>query len=147
MDSVATFGTAATSDTSGGAHGVHMSREEVLSAPSGVLVFNIVSGSLAKKGARLEVAFDDAYWPGYSTEVARTTHQTWDEVGEAFIRELAYSRIILRLNEADKDSREDIQADFRTSLAEFLDQCLVRTVVTREFARPLIVLSHTGQAC
>lgn len=60
-----------------------------------------------------------------STEAARSTHNTWDEVGEAFIRELGYSRIILKLNAADKDSREDVQAIFRTSLGEFLEQCLV----------------------
>lgn len=30
---------------------------------SGILVFNIVSGQLASKGARLEVLFDDGYWP------------------------------------------------------------------------------------
>lgn len=124
-ESTATFGTAQTNGTESNGHGVDMTREEVLQSQSGVLVFNIVSGNLAKKGARVEVAFDDAYWPAYTTEVARTTHQTWDEVGESFIREIAHSRIIIRLNEADKESREDIQADFRTDLLAFLEQCLV----------------------
>lgn len=131
--SFATVGTGGTAEDSAPTHsnatneseGVSMTREQILSYGSGVLVFNIISANLARKGARLEVAFDDAYWPTYSTEVARSVHQTWDEVGEAFIRELNYSRIILRLNEADKDSREDIQADFRTGLSEFLEQCLV----------------------
>lgn len=128
--------------------GFALSKEQVLQSQSGVLVFNIVSGNLAKKGARLEVALDDAYWPAYTSEVATTIHQTWDEVGESFIRELAYSRIILRLNHADKDSREDIQAEFRTSLVEFLEQCLVRvrshllTIDTESFACCL-----TGQTC
>ena len=63
-----------------------------------------------------------------STEIARSTQNTWDEVGEAFVRELGYSRIMLKLNAADKDSREDVQAIFRTSLGEFLEQCLVRHV-------------------
>lgn len=128
--SFATTGTAGTAETGAngapaGTEGVAMTREQILSYQSGVLVFNIMSGNLAQKGARLEVAFDDAYWPNYSTEVARSVHQTWDEVGEVFIRELGYSRIILRLNEAEKETREDIQADFRTSLSEFLEQCLV----------------------
>jgi len=60
-----------------------------------------------------------------STETARSNNNTWDEVGEAFIRELGYSRIILKLNAADRENREDIQAIFRTSLPEFLEQCLV----------------------
>lgn len=124
--SFVTTGTGATTETTGTTEeGLALSKQEVLSYNSGVLVFNIVSGVLARRGARLEVAFDDAYWPNYSTEVARTNNQTWDEVGESFIRELGYSRIILRLNEAEKESREDIQAAFRTSLSEFLDQCLV----------------------
>lgn len=127
---VETAATAESTQTNGAnaSEGVSMTREEILGYQSGVLVFNIISGNLAKKGARLEVAFDDAYWPNYSTEVARTVHQTWDEVGESFIRELGYSRIILRLNAADKESREDIQADFRTGLSEFLEQCLVRRI-------------------
>ena len=132
LQSSASYTSMRTAETSGSVtDGITLSREEVLRSQSGVLVFNIVSGNLAKKGARLEVAFDDAYWPNYSTDTARTAHQTWDEVGEVFIRELEYSRIILRLNEADKDSREELQADFRTSLPEFLEQCLVSTAPPR----------------
>jgi hypothetical protein len=124
----ATAETGNTISTPTGNEGIEMPREQILSFQSGILVFNIISGNLARKGARLEVAFDDAYWPNYSTEVARTTHQTWDEVGETFIRELGYSRIVLRLNEAEKESREDVQAEFRTSLNEFLEECLVSRV-------------------
>jgi hypothetical protein len=38
------------------------------------------------------------YWPAYSTEPARSPHAVWDEIGEAVIRELDYSHVILKLN-------------------------------------------------
>lgn len=41
-----------------------------------------------------------------------------------FIRELETSTIILKLNQAEKESREDVQAIFRSSLKVFLEQCL-----------------------
>ncbi|KEI37230.1 uncharacterized protein L969DRAFT_53729 [Mixia osmundae IAM 14324] len=103
---------------------VEMSRDEILSAPSGVVVFSIIGGQLARKGARLEIACDDAYWPAYSTEPARTTNVTWDEVGEAFIREREFSRVILKLNTAEKDTNDDTYAQFSGDMDTFLGDCL-----------------------
>lgn len=46
---------------------------------SGILVLQVVSGQLARKGA-LEVMLDDGYWPAFTTEKARSTHAVWDQV-------------------------------------------------------------------
>lgn len=40
----------------------------VVQSESGVLAIDVVEGKVTKKGARLEILFDSAYWPSYSTE-------------------------------------------------------------------------------
>lgn len=41
--------------------GVTIPREELLKTQTGVLAFQIISGNISKKGARVEVLFDDGY--------------------------------------------------------------------------------------
>ncbi|GAA5849255.1 hypothetical protein JCM8547_006494 [Rhodosporidiobolus lusitaniae] len=106
--------------------GVTIPKEELLKTQTGVLAFQVISGQLAKKGARLEVALDDAYWPVYSTEPSRSTHNTWDEIGEVLIRELDFSQIHLSLNTAEKDTRADIIATTTIDMNTFLEQALDR---------------------
>ncbi|KAM0750754.1 tricalbin [Meredithblackwellia eburnea MCA 4105] len=109
--------------------GIVIPREELLKTQSGILVFQIVSGSLARKGARLEVLFDDGYWPAYSTEPARSPHAVWDEIGECFIRELDVSQIIFKLNLAEKETREDIIATKTVDMNQFLEMALDKPAV------------------
>lgn len=40
-------------------------------AASGVLAINVIEGQIAKRGARLEILFDSAYWPSYTTEAGK----------------------------------------------------------------------------
>ncbi|EFP82963.2 uncharacterized protein PGTG_09931 [Puccinia graminis f. sp. tritici CRL 75-36-700-3] len=103
---------------------VELSKDELLTHQSGILVFNIIGGVIAKKNARLEFLFDDGYWPSYSTEPSKSTHPKWDETGESFIRELDWSRCILKLNVADKDTREEVYAEYTSDLKDFLNDCL-----------------------
>ncbi|CAE6474512.1 unnamed protein product, partial [Rhizoctonia solani] len=103
--------------------GVQMSTEELLSKQSGVLVFNIIDGHIAKK-ARLEVLLDDGYWPVFATEKARSTQAHWDQVGEGFIKELDFGRVWLRLNENDEGEKEDIIAEFKLDAKQFLEEAL-----------------------
>ncbi|GAA5987383.1 hypothetical protein JCM10908_001933 [Rhodotorula pacifica] len=117
-----TNGTTKTNETAAG--GVTIPREELLKTQTGVLAFQVISGQLAKKGARLEVLFDDGYWPAFSTEHSRSTHNTWDEIGEALIRELDFSSVTLQLNTADKDTREDVIAKIHVDMNEFLENTL-----------------------
>jgi len=105
-------------------HLKELSKEELLSYQSGILVFNIIGGVIARKNARLEFLFDDGYWPSYSTEPSKSTNAKWDETGESFIRELDWSRCILKLNVADKDTREEVYAEYTSDLKDFLNDCL-----------------------
>ncbi|CAD6931920.1 unnamed protein product [Tilletia laevis] len=104
--------------------GVLMSNQELLAAPAGVFVFNILGGNLARKNARLEIAFDDAYWPTYTTEPARTAHCTWDEVGEEVIKELDWSRIWLKLRSGSGDAESDAFAEFQGNTKDVLERAL-----------------------
>jgi Ca2+-dependent lipid-binding protein len=90
---------------------------------AGVIVFDIVSGRLAKKG-RLEILMDDGYWPVFSTSKSGATSVAWDTVGEGFIKELDFGRVWLRLNGNDEGEKEDIIAEFRQDAKLFLEQAL-----------------------
>ncbi|WWC92373.1 uncharacterized protein L201_007330 [Kwoniella dendrophila CBS 6074] len=103
--------------------GVELTMEDILSSSSGVLVFQVISGQLAKKGS-LEVMFDDGYWPSFTSGKARSHHPTWDQVGEGFIRELDMSRTWLSINASDENDDEDIVAEFKCNTIEFLEQCI-----------------------
>ncbi|KAG8762146.1 hypothetical protein FRC11_010840 [Ceratobasidium sp. 423] len=103
--------------------GVQMSTEELLNQQSGILVFNIIEGQIAKK-ARLEVLLDDGYWPVFGTEKARSTQAHWDQVGEGFIKELDFGRVWLRLNENDEGGKEDIIAELKIDAKRFLEEAL-----------------------
>ncbi|ORY31245.1 C2 domain-containing protein [Naematelia encephala] len=112
-----------TTATKDPATGVEMTPEQLLACPSGILVFQVISGQIARKGS-LEVMFDDGYWPSFTSTRARTNHPTWDQIGEGFVRELDYGRIWLRLNAADENSKEEIIAEFRADTRDFVRDCL-----------------------
>ncbi|BEI84326.1 hypothetical protein CcaverHIS002_0409300 [Cutaneotrichosporon cavernicola] len=103
--------------------GVVLTREKLFQSQSGVLAFQVIEGTLARKGA-VEVLFDDGYWPVYASERARSAHQRWDQIGEGFVRELDFGRIWLRINANDDDDHEDIVAEVQMGTREFLDQAL-----------------------
>ncbi|KAG6869143.1 hypothetical protein C0993_012241 [Termitomyces sp. T159_Od127] len=103
--------------------GVDMSVDELLAQQSGIIVFNIVSGNIAKK-ARLEVLLNDGYWPCFSTTKARSTHAQWDFTGEGFIKEIDFNRVWLRLNAADEGDRDDVVAEWKGDAKAFLRSTL-----------------------
>ena len=90
-----------------------------------MLICNVMSGRLHKK-ARLEVLLDDAYWPAFSTVRPRSTNAHWEYIGEGVIKELDFSRVWLRLNEADEGDKDDIIAEWKGDAKAFLEKTLVR---------------------
>ncbi|KAG5353458.1 hypothetical protein C0989_006615 [Termitomyces sp. Mn162] len=103
--------------------GVDMSVDELLVQQSGIIVFNIVSGNIAKK-ARLEVLLNDGYWPCFSTTKSRSTHAQWDFTGEGFIKEIDFNRVWLRLNAADEGDKDDVLAEWKGDAKTFLRSTL-----------------------
>jgi hypothetical protein len=57
--------------------------------------------------------------------MARSTKVTWGHVGEGFIRELDFGRVLLRLNHATGDDKDDIIGEWTESAKKFLEQTLV----------------------
>ncbi|KAF7306591.1 hypothetical protein MIND_00450400 [Mycena indigotica] len=103
--------------------GVKLSVDELLTHQSGVIVFNVISGKLAKK-ARLEVLLDDGYWPCFSTVRARSNNAQWETVGEGFVKELDFGRVWLRLNDADDGAKDNIVAEWKGDSKAFLQSTL-----------------------
>jgi Ca2+-dependent lipid-binding protein len=124
--SIATAKTSATAtdDDEPKVESVSMSTEQLLQTQSGILAFNILHGKIANKNARLEVLFDDGYWPSYTTEEARTKECTWDEVGEATIKELDWSRIWLKLRTGNGKDENSVFAEFQGNTKDFLERTL-----------------------
>ena len=91
---------------------------------SGIIVFNLIGGRLAKK-SRLEVLLDDGYWPAVATTKSGSTHARFDMVGEGFVKELDFGQVWLKLNEKDDSEKEDIVAECQVGVKEFLEQTLV----------------------
>lgn len=103
--------------------GVQMTTEELLGQQSGIIVFNVISGLLAKK-ARLEVLLDDGYWPAFTTQRASSRKAEWSYVGEGFIKELDFGKVWLRLNDADEGEKDNIVAEWRGDAKAFLQATL-----------------------
>ncbi|KAI0067953.1 tricalbin [Artomyces pyxidatus] len=112
--------------TSGDKHeeeGIQMTKEELLKQQSGIIVFHVKRGELAKKG-RLEVLLDDAYWPTFSTPRAHGHRAEWEHVGEGFLKELDFGRVWLRFNEADEGDKDAIFGEWKGDAKAFLEQTL-----------------------
>ncbi|KAI0666337.1 tricalbin [Trametes maxima] len=103
--------------------GIEMSKEELLKHQAGIVIFNVISGHLHKK-ARLEVLLDDAYWPAFSTIRPRSTNALWEYIGEGVVKELDFSRVWLRLNEADEGDKDDVIAEWKGDAKAFLQKTL-----------------------
>ncbi|KAI0336165.1 tricalbin [Cubamyces sp. BRFM 1775] len=103
--------------------GIEMSKEELLKHQAGIVIFNVISGKLHKK-ARLEVLLDDAYWPAFSTVRPRSTNAQWEYIGEGVVKELDFSRVWLRLNEADEGDKDDVVAEWKGDAKAFLERTL-----------------------
>ncbi|KAK0546129.1 Tricalbin-2 [Tilletia horrida] len=122
--SIASLASVSTVATLSKKEGVLLSAQELLASQSGVFVFNILSGNLARKNVRLEIAFDDAYWPTYTTEAARTAQCTWDEVGEEVIKELDWSRMWMKLRSGSGEAENDVFAEFQGNTKDILERAL-----------------------
>lgn len=94
---------------------------------AGVLVFQLIDGELPRKG-RVELYVDDAVYPAFISTKSRSHKQTWDEIGEGFVREMEYSRLNLRITSGDEGirDRDDVMAEFACDTRELLDSCIVR---------------------
>ncbi|KAK2462016.1 hypothetical protein APHAL10511_006479 [Amanita phalloides] len=104
-------------------HGIKMTTDDLLGHQSGIILFNILSGTLQRK-ARLEVLLDDGYWPCFSTTRATSRKARWDYFGEGFMKELDWGIVWLRLNEADEGEKDDVIGVWKGEAKSFLKSTL-----------------------
>lgn len=109
---------------------IRITPQDLHNYESGLLVFKIMEGQLAHSDVHVEVLMDDHVFPAYTSSKARTRHAVFNEIGDAFIRELEFSRITLRLsNKTDRKGDEDndhIIAKLAGPTLPTLQQCLYK---------------------
>ena len=107
---------------------IRLTVDDLSKYESGLLIFNIVEGTFSEKDVLLEVLMDDHIFPSYTTGRARQKHHVFGETGDAFVRELDFSRITLRLVEkVDKDGDdgdEHVVAKLQGQTLQTLSHCL-----------------------
>ncbi|KAJ5109414.1 Tricalbin [Penicillium angulare] len=76
---------------------------------SGFIVFKFHEGQLAHSNVQLEVLIDDYMFPAYVSPKIHSHTVKSSDIGEAFVRELEFSKLTLRLVNKDdpKDSSEE----------------------------------------
>ncbi|WPH00738.1 Hypothetical protein R9X50_00356800 [Acrodontium crateriforme] len=98
---------------------------------SGLLIFKILDGQLAHSNTYLEVLMDDMLFPAYTSAKAKAGAFTFDETGDAMVRELDLSRITLRLvseinRKGSDDESDSIRAKIVGSTMETLKRALYK---------------------
>ncbi|KAK5129911.1 hypothetical protein LTR08_002712 [Meristemomyces frigidus] len=95
---------------------------------SGLLVFKVLEGQLAHTNTFLEVVMDDNLFPAYTSAKARTQTFSFNEHGDAMVRELDLSRITLRLVSEPNIKGDDDEAAPKAKITgptlETLKRCL-----------------------
>ena len=118
-----------TQDVQKGPPKIKLTPEELLKYESGILVFNLLEGSLAHSDVRVEVVMDDMIFPSFSSAKAKSRQVQFGEIGNAMVRELEVSKITLRLKEkTDKKGEIDEEATIaklQGPTVTTLQKCLV----------------------
>lgn len=78
---------------------ISLTSEELSSHESGLIIFKLLDADLAHTNCHIEVVMDDYLFPAYSSSKVRTKQMTFNETGDAMVRELDVSKISLRLQE------------------------------------------------
>lgn len=117
---------------------VHLSPEELVKHESGLLIFKLIEGTLAQSDVRVEVVMDDMVFPAFSSAKVKSKHTQFGETGDAFVRELDFSKITLRLREKTDKKGEEDKSDTTTakltgSTMDTLLRCLVSFVSLERF--------------
>ncbi|KAJ5312997.1 hypothetical protein PENANT_c018G11795 [Penicillium antarcticum] len=118
-----------------------VSAEDLEKYESGFIVFKFHEGQLAHAHVQLEVLMDDYMFPSYISSKIHTTTAKFTDVGEAFVRELEFSKITLRLVHKDdpKDSSEE------NTVAKLTGDTLPTLMRMLYTPTELVLRSNTGE--
>lgn len=109
---------------------LRLAPEELIKHESGLLIFKLIEGTLAHSDVRVEVVMDDMAFPSFSSAKVKSRQTQFGEIGDAFVRELEFSKITLRLREktdrkGDGDKSDSTMAKLTGSTMDTLLRCLV----------------------
>lgn len=109
---------------------LRLSPEELVKHESGLLIFKLIEGTLAHSDVRVEVLMDDMAFPSFSSAKVKSKQTQFGETGDAFVRELEFSKITLRLREkidrkGNGDNSDSTIAKLTGSTMDTLLRCLV----------------------
>lgn len=109
---------------------IKLTNEELLHKNSGLLVFKVHDVDLAQRECYLQVMMDDFLFPAFMSSKIRIRKGKLDEIGDAFVRELEFSRITLRLVEHHKNKDYgELIAELKGNTLSLLKQCLHKPTV------------------
>ncbi|KAL9583913.1 MAG: hypothetical protein Q9203_004883 [Teloschistes exilis] len=108
---------------------LRLSPEELVKHESGLLIFKLIEGTMAQTDVRLEVMMDDMVFPSFASAKVKAKHTKFGETGDAFVRELDFSKITLRLREktdrkGEGEKGDNTMAKLTGGTAETLLRCL-----------------------
>ncbi|KAI5453154.1 Tricalbin-2 [Naganishia albida] len=113
-------------EPNGGSNGIALPDEKLIQQEHGVLVLRMYACELAHKG-RLEVLLDENYWPVYSTDRTHSRHLAeWNQTAECVIRELPFSQITFRMNDADETEKDEVDSSVLFQTKDLIEMCLDR---------------------
>ena len=109
---------------------LRLSNEELVKHESGLLIFKLIEGTLAHSDVRVEVVMDDMAFPSFASAKVKSRQTQFGETGDAFVRELDFSKITLRLREkadrkGDGEKSDATIAKLTGSTMDTLMRCLV----------------------
>ncbi|KAF3483927.1 uncharacterized protein GIQ15_03251 [Arthroderma uncinatum] len=109
---------------------IRLTPQDVHNYESGLIVFKLEEGDFSTTGTQLEVLMDDNLYPTYTSPKVQSKHMVFGDVGDAFVPEMEFSKITLRL--VDKSDRPGDENEDR-SIAKLsgptlatLQQCLYK---------------------
>ncbi|KAL4991822.1 hypothetical protein BDW68DRAFT_127780 [Aspergillus falconensis] len=91
----------------------YISVDDLANHESGFIVFKLHEVNLSRSNVHVEILMDDYMFPVWSSPKIRTKTAKVEDIGDAFVRELEFSKITLRLVEklnANNDDDEHIVA-------------------------------------
>lgn len=111
---------------------IKLSPEDLVKYESGLLIFQLVKGTLASADVRVEVIMDDMVFPSFSSAKAKTKQVQFGETGDAMVRELDVSKITLRLkakqDRKGDENEESTIAKLQGQTLQTLQKCLVSRI-------------------
>ncbi|KAF2092391.1 DNA-directed RNA polymerase II subunit J [Rhizodiscina lignyota] len=88
---------------------IRLTADDLLNYESGLIIFTLIDGEFSNQGCHLEVVMDDHLFPSYTSSKVKQRHASFNEIGDAMVRELDMSRITLRL--VQRASKDDEKKD------------------------------------